>query len=59
MFKTHFFTKNGHKHLVSGCFRMLTQPGNLCELHGQLHLPLASLLPVLTLLVERAVEAMP
>ena len=31
-------------------------PGNLLELHAELQLPLAALLPLLALLVERAVE---
>jgi hypothetical protein len=30
--------------------------GNLLELHAELQLPLAALLPLLALLVERAVE---
>eukprot|EP00435_Cladocopium_sp_Y103_P056115 s608_g18.t2 len=37
-------------------YAMAYAAGNLLELHGELQLPLAALLPVLALLVERAVE---
>eukprot|EP00913_Durusdinium_trenchii_P033985 g31812.t1 len=37
-------------------YAMAYAAGNLLELHGQLQLPVVSLLPVLSLLVEKAVE---